>query len=331
MDIDIQSVFIVCAIIGLIPAFIAAKKGKNFLLWWLMGSLVWIVALPLAILIKPEQKVLDQTRLAQGMKKCPYCAEIIRGEAIVCRYCGHAISLSEDNKIEEIKDTTSENRGQDWQGKKTTDRPKIRFIYMLLLLWLLVNVFLFSHNINIDIKPYFSESVLAILKIVFLLVPTILLLWIVINVKKHRIKVAPLIMFLCSLSIAILFSPTGPQTYRIKRTGGHQEVVYSYVKLNAKVSYDGNKFVISNNDKFDWKNVSITIKTSHSREYTNPAGSSPTFSIKAGQSYELQNWQFFEKGKSLPFFRTDGKPEIIEIRCTTKSGKLGTFSDEQLK
>lgn len=44
---------IFAALLGLIPAFIAKKKGRNPILWWLFGVLLLIVALPAALLLKP--------------------------------------------------------------------------------------------------------------------------------------------------------------------------------------------------------------------------------------------------------------------------------------
>jgi len=40
------------AVLGLIPAAIAANKGRNFVGWWIYGTLLFIVALPHALLAK---------------------------------------------------------------------------------------------------------------------------------------------------------------------------------------------------------------------------------------------------------------------------------------
>lgn len=47
--------YLIAAGIGLIPASIAASKGRSFLGWWIYGVLLFIVALPHSILIKSER------------------------------------------------------------------------------------------------------------------------------------------------------------------------------------------------------------------------------------------------------------------------------------
>jgi cytochrome c-type biogenesis protein len=41
-------------LLGLIPAYIARRKGRNFITWWLFGFVLFPIALPMALLIKPE-------------------------------------------------------------------------------------------------------------------------------------------------------------------------------------------------------------------------------------------------------------------------------------
>ena len=71
-------------LLGLIPAFIAKSKGRDFTLWWIYGFLLFIVALIHSFCIKANEKAL----IADGLKKCPFCAEMIKPDAKVCRYCG---------------------------------------------------------------------------------------------------------------------------------------------------------------------------------------------------------------------------------------------------
>jgi len=52
MEYNFGTTLIIAAIIGLIPATIAYKKGHNFFAWWFFGFALFIVALPYAIFMK---------------------------------------------------------------------------------------------------------------------------------------------------------------------------------------------------------------------------------------------------------------------------------------
>ena len=78
-------------LLGMVPAGIAYSKGRSFGLWWLYGALLSLVALGHALLIPPTPAARDKHLLAQGMRPCGHCAEFIRADARVCRFCGREV------------------------------------------------------------------------------------------------------------------------------------------------------------------------------------------------------------------------------------------------
>jgi len=84
-------------LLPLLPAKIAQSKGREFGLWYVYGFFLFLIAIIHALLLSPTQAALDDRAAADGMRKCPDCAEMIRAEAKKCRYCGAALDETQSS------------------------------------------------------------------------------------------------------------------------------------------------------------------------------------------------------------------------------------------
>ena len=94
---QLLQIWAVASLLGLIPAYIAYRKGRSFGLWWIYGAMIFIVAFFHSLLIKPlvkpapplEESVVEDLEppLPEGTKPCFFCGQLIDELAQKCPVC----------------------------------------------------------------------------------------------------------------------------------------------------------------------------------------------------------------------------------------------------
>jgi hypothetical protein len=84
-----MTIFLFWVIFSILVSVYAGKKGRSgggfFLLSLLLSPLIGFL---IALLVQPRR---ERIALQAGMKKCQHCAEFVRAEAKICRYCQREI------------------------------------------------------------------------------------------------------------------------------------------------------------------------------------------------------------------------------------------------
>ena len=76
---------ILLTIAGIVGSIIAIRKGRSPIWWFILCALFPLLIVVIALLAPMASKGYT--------KKCPYCAEIIKEGAIVCKHCNRELPI----------------------------------------------------------------------------------------------------------------------------------------------------------------------------------------------------------------------------------------------
>ncbi len=84
----------IAILLGLIPAKIAAGKGRSFVAWWIYGTLLFLFALIHAVLLKPQNQSPASPPKPQtaDSRKCPFCGQTVEVSSKFCPHCGKSLT-----------------------------------------------------------------------------------------------------------------------------------------------------------------------------------------------------------------------------------------------
>lgn len=122
---------------GLITGIAGSNKGRSGFLWFLVGFVLGPLGIVLALVAKKDNQTIESKAIALGtQKKCPFCAELIKAEAIICKHCNREqpenngsiqiensqkalLNAIADNNIEAVRSILNSDQNISYEGFST--------------------------------------------------------------------------------------------------------------------------------------------------------------------------------------------------------------------
>lgn len=86
---------VVWILFAVFSALLANAKNRSVVGWFFVGLFFG----PFGLLVAFFPAIADAQHVPEGSRACPYCAELIKTEALVCRYCNKDLTTSTRKEV----------------------------------------------------------------------------------------------------------------------------------------------------------------------------------------------------------------------------------------
>lgn len=90
-------VWIFCGVLGGVIGSSKGRKGLGYGLGFLLGPIGLLI---MAVMPEDKTAIAEQAIATNQERKCPFCAELIKAEAKVCKHCSREVTPLEIPKVE---------------------------------------------------------------------------------------------------------------------------------------------------------------------------------------------------------------------------------------
>ncbi len=93
---------------GIVTTMVARSKGRDGCVWFAIGVLLGPFGFIISLIMGKDVAAVEARQIAEGTsKKCPFCAELIKTEAIKCRHCAADLAQSVDDQPDVAANSSS--------------------------------------------------------------------------------------------------------------------------------------------------------------------------------------------------------------------------------